>query len=302
MPPSSASASNSSVVGRRSCGTTGSVGGGHGRGTSGESLGESLFLLKFPLFFIWFPSFQLSPLADMFISFPRKTKCTDAIMLNTSGSSLTAAARVGRAPPPHMTPSAASSSAQQQQQQQQQQPWSPPSDSSSLRTAALTAAAARAAAGATGASNSFGGFVVANAAAGGVSSPHTGVSSPTTSALPSFSSPAAPPPNSNNNPSPLATLEAALAYRLAEYAENRSLTAVVPVENPGLAAAEPELFDLSPDQAEATQLKLAELARAVRACSAHRARAEAGVDLCCGLCTLTGNGARVPQYCRAWEL
>lgn len=223
-------------------------------------------------------------------------------MLNTSGSSLTAAARVGRAPPPHVTPSAASSSAQQQQQQ----PWSPPSDSSNLRTAALTAAAARAAAaGATGASNSFGGFVVANnAAAGGIGSPHTGVSSPTTSALPSFSSPAAPPPNNsnNNNPSPLATLEAALAYRLAEYAENRSLTAVVPVENPGLAAAEPELFDLSPDQAEATQLKLAELARAVRACSAHRARAEAGVDLCCGLCTLTGNGARVPQYCRAWEL
>ena len=97
-------------------------------------------------------------------------------------------------------------------------------------------------------------------------------------------------------------MEAALAHRLADYAENRSLTAVVPVENPGLAAAEPELFDLSPDQAEATQLKLAELARAVRACSGYRARAEAGVDLCCGLCTLTGNGARVPQYCRAWEL
>lgn len=97
-------------------------------------------------------------------------------------------------------------------------------------------------------------------------------------------------------------MEAALAHRLADYAENRSLTAVVPVENPGLAAAEPELFDLSPDQAEATQLKLAELARAVRACSGHRARAEAGVDLCCGLCTLTGNGARVPQYCRVWEL
>ena len=233
-------------------------------------------------------------------------------MLNTSGSSLTAAARVGRAPPPHMTPSAASSSAQQQQQQQQQQqPWSPPSDSSSsLRTAALTAAAARAAAaaaaGAAGTgSNSFGGFVVANTAGGGISSPHTGVSSPTTSALPSFSSPAAAAAaasQNNNKPSPLASLEAALAHRLAEYAENRSLTAVVPVENPGLAAAEPELFDLSPDQAEATQLKLAELARAVRACSAHRARAEAGVDLCCGLCTLTGNGARVPQYCRAWEL
>ncbi len=231
-------------------------------------------------------------------------------MLNTSGSSLTAAARVGRAPPAHLTPSASSSSAQQQQ------PWSPPPPSdnsgSNLRTAALTAATARAAATAAAAagtttgttsSNSFGGFVVANtAAAGGISSPYTGVSSPTTSVFPSFSSPAAPPPS--NNPSSLAraTLEAALAHRLADYAENRSLTAVVPVENPGLAAAEPELFDLSPDQAEATQLKLAELARAVRACSGHRARAEAGVDLCCGLCTLTGNGARVPQYCRAWEL
>lgn len=93
-----------------------------------------------------------------------------------------------------------------------------------------------------------------------------------------------------------------MAHRLADFAENRSLTAVVPVDNPVLAAAEPELFDLSPDQAEATQLKLAELARAARACSGNRARAEAGVDLCCGLCTLTGNGARVPQYCRAWNL
>jgi hypothetical protein len=235
-------------------------------------------------------------------------------MLSTSGSTLTAAARVGRAPPPHLTPSSGSTSAHQPQQQQQH--WSPPappppsSDSGNLRTAALTAAAARAAAagGTSAAASSFGGFVVVANNAGGVCSPHTGVSSSptttTTGVLPSFASPAAAQMNtaSASTSSPFATLEAALAHRLADYAKNRSLTAVVPVENPGLAAAEPELFDLSPDQAEATQLKLAELARAVRACSGHRARAEAGVDLCCGLCTLTGNGARVPQYCRAWEL
>ena len=52
---------------------------------------------------------------------------------------------------------------------------------------------------------------------------------------------------------PPETLEAQLSRKLSEYAENRSITSVVPVENP-LASDEPELLEMSPEQAEATQL------------------------------------------------
>ena len=38
-----------------------------------------------------------------------------------------------------------------------------------------------------------------------------------------------------------------------EYAENRSITSVVPVDNP-LTTNEPELLQMSPEQAEDTQL------------------------------------------------
>jgi hypothetical protein len=38
-----------------------------------------------------------------------------------------------------------------------------------------------------------------------------------------------------------------------EYAENRSITSVVPVDNP-LTTDEPELLEMSPEQAEETQL------------------------------------------------
>ena len=38
-----------------------------------------------------------------------------------------------------------------------------------------------------------------------------------------------------------------------EYAENRSITSVVPVDNP-LTTDEPELLQMSPEQAEDTQL------------------------------------------------
>lgn len=44
-----------------------------------------------------------------------------------------------------------------------------------------------------------------------------------------------------------------LLFKLQEYSENRSITSVVPVENP-LASAEPELLELSPEEAEGTQL------------------------------------------------
>ena len=49
------------------------------------------------------------------------------------------------------------------------------------------------------------------------------------------------------------SLEAQLSHKLAEYAENRSITSVVPVCDP-LTTDEPELLEMSPEQAEATQL------------------------------------------------
>lgn len=104
---------------------------------------------------------------------------------------------------------------------------------------------------------------------------------------------------------PTVTPEIALARRLAEFNENRSLTSVVPVGGGELAAAaaaaQPELLDLSPEQAEATQLKLAELGRAVRRAAPRRGGGEAGTDVC-GLCTVTWNAVTVPAHCRlAWE-
>lgn len=108
--------------------------------------------------------------------------------------------------------------------------------------------------------------------------------------------------------SPLPTLpslppKVALSRRLVEYSENRSLTSVVPVGGGELAAAaaaaQAELLDLSPDQAEATQLKLAELGRAVRAAAPRRGAAEVGTD--CGCVTVSWNSVTVPPYCRAWD-
>lgn len=49
------------------------------------------------------------------------------------------------------------------------------------------------------------------------------------------------------------SLEAQLRHKLQEYAENRSITSVVPVDNP-LTTDEPELLEMSPEQAEETQL------------------------------------------------
>ena len=52
---------------------------------------------------------------------------------------------------------------------------------------------------------------------------------------------------------PSESLESQLILKLQEYSENRSITSVVPVENP-LASDEPELLEMSPEEAEGTQL------------------------------------------------
>lgn len=49
------------------------------------------------------------------------------------------------------------------------------------------------------------------------------------------------------------TPEALLSFKIQEYADNRSITSVVPVDNP-LNTDEPELLEMSPEQAEETQL------------------------------------------------
>jgi hypothetical protein len=49
------------------------------------------------------------------------------------------------------------------------------------------------------------------------------------------------------------SLEAQLILKLQDYSENRSITSVLPVENP-LASDEPELLQMSPEEAEGTQL------------------------------------------------
>ena len=49
------------------------------------------------------------------------------------------------------------------------------------------------------------------------------------------------------------SLETQLILKLQEYSENRSITSVVPVENP-MASDEPELLEMSPEEAEGTQL------------------------------------------------
>ncbi|KAK9838477.1 hypothetical protein WJX81_001623 [Elliptochloris bilobata] len=73
------------------------------------------------------------------------------------------------------------------------------------------------------------------------------------------------------------SLEAQLSHKLAEYAENRSITSVVPVCDP-LTTDEPELLEMSPEQAEATQLKLSELERELRHSTQHRQHYAAGHD------------------------
>jgi len=52
---------------------------------------------------------------------------------------------------------------------------------------------------------------------------------------------------------PGTTAEVLLSYLIQEFGDNRSITSVVPLDNPA-AADEPDLLALSPEQAEETQL------------------------------------------------
>ena len=134
------------------------------------------------------------------------------------------------------------------------------------------------------------------------------------------------------------TLEAALSFRLQEYAENRSITNVIPLDTAQFSAD--FLLDMSPEQAEATELyapqarrsqlvtpccvcsasegraqpmfaricswapslcrKVAELEREMRRLLTNRAKAASGYKCCC--CTILFHNSVIPHYCRVWDM
>ncbi|BDA41262.1 hypothetical protein COCOBI_02-0420 [Coccomyxa sp. Obi] len=98
---------------------------------------------------------------------------------------------------------------------------------------------------------------------------------------------------------PPESLEAQLSHKLQEYAENRSITSVVPVDNP-LTTDEPELLEMSPEQAEETQLKLRELERELRAAAQKRHEYAEGRECFC--CTCVFHSFVIPAYVRTWDL
>ncbi|CAK0783750.1 hypothetical protein CVIRNUC_006949 [Coccomyxa viridis] len=98
---------------------------------------------------------------------------------------------------------------------------------------------------------------------------------------------------------PPESLEAQLSHKLQEYAENRSITSVVPVDNP-LTTDEPELLQMSPEQAEDTQLKLSEFERELRKTAANRHAYAEGTECCC--CTCVFHSYTIPAYVRTWDL
>ncbi|EIE25023.1 hypothetical protein COCSUDRAFT_61272 [Coccomyxa subellipsoidea C-169] len=98
---------------------------------------------------------------------------------------------------------------------------------------------------------------------------------------------------------PPESLEAQLSHKLQEYAENRSITSVVPVDNP-LTTDEPELLEMSPEQAEETQLKLVELERELRAAARKRHEYAEGRECFC--CTCVFHSFVIPAYVRTWDL
>ncbi|CAL5222723.1 g5127 [Coccomyxa viridis] len=100
------------------------------------------------------------------------------------------------------------------------------------------------------------------------------------------------PESANRFRAPPESLEAQLSYKLQEYAENRSITSVVPVDNP-LTTNEPELLQMSPEQAEDTQLKLSELERELRKTAANRHAYAEGTECCC--CTTVFHSYTIPS-------
>mmetsp|Transcript_1370 Transcript_1370/g.4082 ORF Transcript_1370/g.4082 Transcript_1370/m.4082 type:complete len:433 (+) Transcript_1370:323-1621(+) len=104
---------------------------------------------------------------------------------------------------------------------------------------------------------------------------------------------------SSTVPGGVKSSEALLSFLVSEFGDGRSIAAVVPLQAQ-LAALEPELLGLSPEQAEGTQLKLASLEEQIAAATQSRGRHAAGTRLLC--CTCVCHRYLLPAYLRSWDL
>lgn len=73
----------------------------------------------------------------------------------------------------------------------------------------------------------------------------------------------------------------------------RGIASVLPVKAPG----EPELLEMSPEQAEQTHIKLQELEELARLRRQQRSR-----SLSCYCCMISMHDHLVPDYLRSWEM
>lgn len=90
--------------------------------------------------------------------------------------------------------------------------------------------------------------------------------------------------------------EALMAYKISEFLDARAITSVVPVLQPN-DTTEPELLEMSPEQAEETAAKLKELEHELLLGRQESAKG----CVCCGL-VLTRQSQTLPEHLRVWEM
>lgn len=88
-------------------------------------------------------------------------------------------------------------------------------------------------------------------------------------------------------------LEKILAWKIHEFKDVRGIASVLPVKGQG----EPELLEMSPEQAEQTHIKLQELEELARLRRQQRSR-----SLSCYCCMISVHDHLVPDYLRSWEM
>jgi len=91
--------------------------------------------------------------------------------------------------------------------------------------------------------------------------------------------------------------EALMAYKLREFIEGRGISSVIPVSQPN-DTQEPELLEMSPEQAEETAVKLRELEHELMLTRQESAR---GRVMCCGF-VLSRQSSTLPDHLRVWEM
>lgn len=91
--------------------------------------------------------------------------------------------------------------------------------------------------------------------------------------------------------------EALMAYKLREFIEGRGISSVIPVSQPN-DTQEPELLEMSPEQAEETAVKLRELEHELMLTRQESAR---GRVMCCGF-VVSRQSSTLPDHLRVWEM